>query len=126
MDYIVLSYDIGCQWWKNLGKRILEFLAEMRIDDETNVEVKVPSWHVNGHGDFCRTNYSLNYLTGAGRTCGEDVETSWADTNSLGTSVHEMGPASRHELLNDHWNGWNFHKIIGFRMFCLVVCISLF
>jgi hypothetical protein len=87
----------------------------MRIDGNTNLEVKVPSWHVNGHGDYCRTNYSLNYLTGAGRTCGEEVETSWADSNPLGTSVREMGPASRHELLNDHWNGWNFHKIIGFR-----------
>jgi hypothetical protein len=37
-----------------------------------------------------------------GRTCGEDVETSWAHSNPLGPSVREFGPASRHELLNDN------------------------
>src|SRR5580693_6838995 len=115
--FVVLSYDIGCQWWKNLRKRASEFPEEMQIDNNTNLEVKVPSWHVNGHGNFCRTHYSLNYLTGAGRTCGEDVEMSWAHSNVLGSSVREMGPASRHELLNDHWNRWNFQKIIGFRKF---------
>ena len=121
---VVLSYDIGCQWSKNLKKREHEFPEKMWMDDSFNLEVKVPSWHVNGHGDFCRTQYSLNYLTGAGRTCGEDVETTCAHSNALGTSVREMGPASRHELLNDHWNGWNFRKIVGF--VGLGSCIRMF
>jgi hypothetical protein len=44
----------------------------------------------------------------------EEVETSWAHTNSLGMSVCEVGPGAHHETLNDHWNAWNFHKIVRF------------
>jgi hypothetical protein len=123
---VVLSYDIGCQWWKNLRRRAQEFPDEMKLDEDANIEVKVPNWHVNGHGDFCKTNYSLNYLKGAGRTCGEDVKTSWANSNLLGPSVRELGPASRHELLNDQWNGWNFQKIVGFHTFYSILCMRQF
>jgi hypothetical protein len=63
----------------------------------------------------CQNNLSLSYIPGVGRTCGEDVETSWAHTNSLAPSTREMGPGARRETLNDHWNGWNFRKIVGFR-----------
>ncbi|KIJ90114.1 hypothetical protein K443DRAFT_126586, partial [Laccaria amethystina LaAM-08-1] len=38
-----------------------------------------------------------------------------AGTNPLAPSVREMGPAARHDTLNDHWGGWNFCKIVGFR-----------
>lgn len=58
-------------------------------------------------------------MEGAGRTTGEDIETTWAGTNSLVPSVYKMGPAAWHDTLNDHWNGWNFHKIVGFCMFLL-------
>lgn len=54
-------------------------------------------------------------MKGVGRTCGEEVETSWAQTNALGTSTREMGPGARHETLNDQWGGFNFRKIVGFR-----------
>ena len=58
-------------------------------------------------------------MEGVGRTTGEDIETTWAGTNSLAPSVCEMGPAACHDTLNDQWNGWNFRKIVGFRMFLL-------
>ena len=58
-------------------------------------------------------------MEGVGRTVGEDVETIWAGTNPLAPSVREMGPAARHDTLNDHWNGWNFRKIVGFGMYLL-------
>ena len=53
-------------------------------------------------------------MEGAGRTVGEDIETTWAGTNQLAPSVREMGLAPRHDTLNDQWNGWNFRKIVGF------------
>lgn len=56
-------------------------------------------------------------MEGAGRTIGEDVETVWAGTNLLAPSIREMGPAARHDTLNDHWNGWNFRKVVRLRMF---------
>lgn len=115
LPHIIISYDIMCQWSKNFLKRMAEFPVEMQINPDIVVDVAIPTWHINGHGDNCKNNFSLSYMPGAGRTCGEDVETTWAHTNALGPSVREMGPGARHETLNDHWNGWNFRKIIGFR-----------
>ena len=97
-----------------------DFPERMQIPDTTRVDVAIPGWHINGHGDACRTNFNLSYMEGAGRTVGEDIETTWAGTNQLAPSVQEMGPAARHDTLNDQWNGWNFRKIVRFRapFFC--------
>ena len=122
---IVLTYDVGCQWSKNLRNRMEDFPPEMQIPDTTKVDVAIPGWHINGHGESCRNNFNLSYMEGAGRTVGEDVETVWAGTNPLAPSIREMGPAARHDTLNDHWNGWNFRKIVRFRTFSLIfICFS--
>ena len=109
-----------------------DFPEEMRIPEYTKVDVAIPGWHINAHGESCRENFNLSYMEGAGRTVGEDIETTWAGTNALGPSVREMGPAARHDTLNDHWNGWNFRKIVGFRAFLFpfsfpfnVICSNL-
>ena len=86
----------------------------MQIPDTTQVDVVIPGWHINGNGKTCCEKFNLSYMEGAGRTVGEDIETMWAGTNPLVPSVCEMGPATQHDTLNDHWNGWNFRKIAGF------------
>ena len=123
---IVLTYDIICQWSKNFRTRMEEYPEYMQIPDTTRVDVAIPGWHINGHGDTCRNKFNLSYMEGVGRTVGEDIETTWAGTNPLASSVREMGPAARHDTLNDHWNGWNFRKIVGFRTFPLSFYIHLF
>jgi hypothetical protein len=50
LPWIIITYDIGCQWSKNLTSRMKEFPEHMRISNEVKVEVAVPSWHINGHG----------------------------------------------------------------------------
>jgi hypothetical protein len=130
MDYIILSalagvklprvvitYDIGCQWCKNFWHHMEDLPDDLKLDPATFVEVGIPSWHINGHGDNCKM-FCLSYMDGVGRTCGE-VETTWAQTNALGTSIREMGLGARHETLNDQWSGWNFQKIVGFRKLSL-------
>lgn len=114
---LFITYDVVCEWSKNYRKRQLEFPPEMQFPDTVKVEVAVPTWHINGHGEKCRNSFNLGYMEGVGRTVGEDIETIWAGTNPLAPSIREMGPAARHDTLNDHWNGWNFRKIVGFRMF---------
>jgi hypothetical protein len=99
---IILTYDIVCQWSKNFRKCMADFPPEMRIPDSTQVDVAIPGWHINAHGEKCRENFNLSYMEGAGRTVGEDIETTWAGTNALGPSVREMGPAACHDTLNDH------------------------
>ena len=74
---------------------------ELQIAETTQLDVAIPGWHINGHGEVCRTNFNLSYMEGAGRTVGEDVETTWAGTNLLAPSVCEMGPAAWQDTLND-------------------------
>ena len=114
---VVLSYNIGCQWSKNLSHHIKDLPECLQLDPDVQVKVGIPTWHVNEHGDDCKANFSLGYMHGVGWTCGKDVETTWAQTNSLGTSIREMGPGARHETLDDQWCGLNFQKIVGFRAF---------
>ena len=115
--WIIITYDIICQWSRSFHKRMADFPPEMRIPEKTQVDVAIPGWHINAHGERCQENFNLSYMEGAGRTVGEDIETTWAGTNALGPSFWEMGPAACHNTLNNHWNGWNFQKIVGFRMF---------
>ena len=117
LPWIFITYDIGCQWSKNFRARMLDFPENMQINPTTKVDVVIPSWHINGHGQRCRKEFCLGYTKGAGRTCGEEVETTWSSTNALAPSVREMAPGARHDTLNDHWNGWNYRKIVGFRTF---------
>ena len=96
---------------------VSDFPESMQINPTTKVDIAIPSWHINGHGERCRRDFYLGYTRGAGRTCGEEVETTWSSTNALASSMREMAPGARHETLNDHWNGWNFRKIVRFRMY---------
>ncbi|KAF8996412.1 hypothetical protein BDQ17DRAFT_1249771, partial [Cyathus striatus] len=73
LTWIVITYDIGCQWSKNLKKQIETYPESMRVSSDMHVDVAVPSWHINGHGSSCRSNFALAHLPGAGRTCGEEV-----------------------------------------------------
>ena len=117
LPWIFITYDIGCQWSKNFRKHMSEFPEHMQINLATRVDVAIPSWHINGLGEWCRKNFCLGYTRGAGRTCEEEVETTWSLTNALTPSVREMVPGARHDTLNDHWNSWNFRKIVGFHTF---------
>ncbi|KAG6822763.1 hypothetical protein H0H92_012696, partial [Tricholoma furcatifolium] len=114
--YVVFSYDIACQWGRNLRSRAVDYPdALAAVTNRLEWTALVPRWHIMAHGEDCQTEHSLNYEEGVGRTCGEDVECGWSHTNQLSTSTREMGPANRRETLDDHWGGWNWQKIVGFR-----------
>ena len=116
---IVLTFDVNCQYSKKFFEQMKDFPLEMWIDENTVVEFAIPSWHINAHGADCRADFGLSYRdgVGGGRTCGEEVEGTWAGTNPLGPSTREMGPGARHETLNGQWGGLNFRRILNFRKF---------
>lgn len=128
MDYIILSalvgcailrllitYDIACQWSRNLAARMESYPDNLRLDiDHVVVETAIPSFHIRAHGAPCQQLFSLAFLLYAARTAGEEVETGWAHMNIASSSIQEMAPGHRHESLNDHWGGWNFHKTVTF------------
>ncbi|TDL13469.1 hypothetical protein BD410DRAFT_846920 [Rickenella mellea] len=127
MDYILLStligviftsllltYDIACQWSKNLFARMAKFPTFMQLRNAASrVFHAIPKFHLPAHGPRCHSKYSLNYRRGVGRTDGEGVEREWAHINAVATSTREMGPGSRHGTLDDHWGAWNWRKIVG-------------
>ena len=123
LSLVILTYNIVCQWLNIFKKRMVAFPEYMRVGGQTRIEAAIPSWCINGHGQSCRQNFCLSYRKGVGRTCGEEVESSWSHTNPLAPSVCEMGPAACHNTLNDHWNGWNFRKIIGFCMYSAMMIL---
>ena len=57
------------------------------------------------------------------RTCGDEIESSWSQTNVLGASVREMASGGRHETLNDHFNGANVRKVVNLRKLCILFTV---
>ena len=119
--YIVFSYDIVCQWSRNLHKRLPQLPDVMRISQEqlANAKFVIPKFHIYAHGQTCQSSYSLNFLPWCARTDGEDPERWWAHINPLSMSTKEMGPGSRMDTVDDHARAWNFRKIIDFGKFIL-------
>ena len=113
LPWIFIMYDISYQWLKNFCTRMSDFPQTIQIDPATRVDVAIPNWHINGHGERCRRDFCLGYTRGAGRTCGKEVEMTWSSTNAPAPSVREMAAGARHDTLNNHWNSWKFCKIVG-------------
>ena len=88
---IVLTFDVNCQYSKKFWEQMKDLPLEMWIDEETVVEFAIPSWYINAYGADCHADFGLSYWDCVGHTCGEEVEVTWAGTNSLGSSTQEMG-----------------------------------
>lgn len=111
---ILISYDIACQFYKNFFKRMMKnFPPTMQLDtDPSNISWAVPKKHIAVHGPN-HSQFSLNFLPGVGKTYGEGIESGWSHMNPISMSTKEMGPAVRHETLDDHWGSWNWMKILA-------------
>ncbi|TRM55168.1 hypothetical protein BD626DRAFT_579315 [Schizophyllum amplum] len=109
--YIILSYDICCQYSKQLACRLAayQFPPGFRVElDEARIRFVIPKLHIHGHKLLCQLLFNLNWTCGCARTDGEGVERPWAAFGALGTSLRAMGPGSASDTINDHiffWNG---------------------
>ncbi|KAJ7036483.1 hypothetical protein C8F04DRAFT_1210089 [Mycena alexandri] len=109
-----ISYDICCQWSKNLIARLTKLPPHIRLTLIVKlVRFLIPKLHIYGHKILCQLLFSLNYTAGSARTDGEGIERPWANIGPVATSTREMGPGSRHDTLNDHWSHWNWQKLVG-------------
>lgn len=115
---IWFSYDIVCQWSRNLVRRVATLPPRMQIDpDILNASKKVlPKFHEFNHGYKCQVQYSLNITRHAGRMNCEDPERWWGYSNATSMSTKEMGEGSREDTLDDFARSYNFRKITGFGM----------
>jgi hypothetical protein len=111
---IVVSYDIVCQWHKNLWTRMETYPRLLHLKHDTLfVTFVVPKFHLPAHIEKCRSTFSLNLEKGMGRTDGEAPERGWANTNCIASSTKEMGPGARRDTLDDHFGDWNWKKVVG-------------
>jgi hypothetical protein len=114
----VISYDIACQWWKNLLARLLLLPPLVRLKIVLALlRFAIPKMHIHGHTLACQLLFSLNLIVGAAQTDGEGIERPWAAIGGVATSTREMGPGSRWDTLDCHWSYWNWTKLTGLGMY---------
>ncbi|KAJ3500804.1 hypothetical protein NLJ89_g9630 [Agrocybe chaxingu] len=64
---VLVSYDIACQWFINLFKRMFDHWPEdLRVPEKTKLMPAIPKLHEPMHGAANHQMYSLNYLPGVG------------------------------------------------------------
>jgi hypothetical protein len=125
LETLILSYDIVCQWNKNLWARMKTYphLIQLNRHSELVVVFLVPKFHIPAHIEKCQKQFSFNLTLHVGRTDGEAPERGWAHSNPLSSSTKEMGPGSRRDTLDDHFNDWNYKKTIGLGKSVDVICL---
>ncbi|KAJ7156814.1 hypothetical protein C8R43DRAFT_1125395 [Mycena crocata] len=111
IDRFFVSYDIACQWHKNIWVRMSKYAPELWFEgDRKYMTFLVPKFHLPAHIEECNLRFSFNLTRDVGRTDGEAPERGWAKTNPLASSTKEKGPGARRDALDAHFNDQN-HKI---------------
>ena len=111
---ILLSYNIACQWFMNVFKRMDEHWPDnIRIPSTTKLIPVIPKLHKPMHVQANHEVFSLNFIPGVGKSDLETPERVWSAHNALGNSTKTQGPRGRHDVLDDHFGFWNWLKYVG-------------
>ncbi|KAJ7264470.1 hypothetical protein B0H12DRAFT_1011966, partial [Mycena haematopus] len=114
--FLILSYDIACQFSKNFWARMGRLPQWMQVDPKKiSVWFKVPNFHILGHKWPCHSPFSFHWMWGAGMTVGEDVEQNWEFTNGAAGSTKMMGPGGRHAFLEGLFAFHNWSRTVSYR-----------
>jgi hypothetical protein len=113
---LTISYDIACQWRKNLLERIRKLPEDMRPEFAKFLfQCGLPVWHASSHESECTNRNSLSFLPGVAKTDGEGIERLWAELNAFAFHTKNMGLGHRADTIEDKINYHNFMKNIGQR-----------
>ena len=108
--FLVISYDIACQWYVKLYQRMVHWPRRLRIPDTVQTRVVIPKLHFRSHQDKNHAQHCLHWMLGVGQCDCECPERIWAAHNSLGNSTKSQGPGTRHDNLDFHFSFWNWEK----------------
>ncbi|KAJ7165383.1 hypothetical protein C8R46DRAFT_1220512 [Mycena filopes] len=112
--WLTISYDIACQWRKNLVARMAKLPEPMQLRlKDIKLQCALPVWHARSHEDDCRDAFSLSVKQGVGKSDGEGVERTWSVLNPAAYHTKDMGIGNREDHLNDKIDSHNFLKNIG-------------
>ncbi|KAK7019979.1 CxC2 domain-containing protein [Favolaschia claudopus] len=110
----MVSYDIVCQWWKNLMERMLELPPLVRsVIVLSLITFVIPKMHIHAHTPICGITFSLNLTPGSGETDGEGIERPWSNFGRLAGSTKLMGPGAFDDTVDDHASFWNWRKVVS-------------
>ncbi|KAJ7839042.1 hypothetical protein B0H14DRAFT_3458992 [Mycena olivaceomarginata] len=110
---LYVSYDIVCQWHKNVWQRLAQYAPRLRLRGTKRYYCwLIPKFHLPAHIEACNILFSFNLTPFVAQTDGEAPERGWANANPLASSTKEMGPGARRDALDDHFNDWNHKKIL--------------
>ncbi|KAJ7025446.1 hypothetical protein C8F04DRAFT_1212864 [Mycena alexandri] len=114
--YLILSYDIACQYGKKFWEHMLSLPDNFHINiSPDRVWFKVPNFHLPPHKPPCHSLFSFHWMWGAGRTHGETVEQNWEFTNGATASTKMMGLGSRASTLEDLFGFHNWRRLVAWR-----------
>ena len=115
-----LVYDVGCSWFIHFLERVAEN-DTLSWDEKMKLIVSVGKWHLAAHVDGCFTQFSLNFVQGAGVVDGEIMETVWSKLNSTGITARAMTAGHRRVAINRQIGDINFKKMISMGMLSLFI-----
>ncbi|KAF7308292.1 CxC2 domain-containing protein [Mycena chlorophos] len=108
---LTISYDIACQWKRNLPERIKQLPTSMQRDlSRLKMQYGLPVWHSPSHVADCQEENDLSLKPGVGKTDGEGIERFWSRLNPAAYSTKEMGLGHRADALDDRIDNHNFLK----------------
>lgn len=112
--WILISYDIVCQWSVHFLERIKKLPPLVRLTLALRVcHFVIPKLHILGHTMSCQDGFNLLYTLGAAMSDMEGIERIWSGSGLLGSSTREMGPGSRQNTIEDYWHNWNWRKNVN-------------
>ncbi|KAJ6495718.1 hypothetical protein C8R47DRAFT_974024 [Mycena vitilis] len=114
LEQLTLSYDIACQWKKNLPDRMEKLPVSIQLAlDEIELQCGLPVWHASSHDNACQDENSLSFLVGVGKSDGEGVERFWAILNQIAYFTKDAGMGTRADAVEDKIDAHNFLKNLG-------------
>ncbi|KAJ7787842.1 hypothetical protein B0H14DRAFT_3505052 [Mycena olivaceomarginata] len=112
--WLIVSYDIACQYAINFWTRMSGLPERMRLTiPPANVWWKVPNFHLPDHHTRCHPPFSFHWMPGAGKSHGETIEQNWAFSNGAARSTRLMGPGSRQATLEDVFGFHNYDRLLA-------------
>ncbi|KAJ7092132.1 hypothetical protein C8R43DRAFT_908197, partial [Mycena crocata] len=114
MTYLILSYDIACQFSKNIWTRMEKLPEKYHLKiDKANVRWMVPNFHLPAHKNGCHSAFSFHWLWGAGCTHGETIEQNWEFLNGVAGATKLMGLGARHTALEGLFSFHNWRRLVA-------------
>lgn len=108
--WIMVSYDIWCQYSINFKARMEKRFPPLS-DVIPKIRGAVPKLHIRGHEEICQLTFSFTYTRFSGMTCGEGIESAWAEQNHAAGSTKGQSTGHRQDTLDDFNAYWNWTKL---------------